>query len=64
MIVIILFNILIVCRTGSLIQYKYENFNLIENNRKENGHNLDKSGLIEMNDGTIISSSYKSKINY
>jgi len=58
------FNILIGCRTGSLIQYKYENFNLIENNRKENGHNLDKSGLIEMNDGTIISSSYKSKINY
>lgn len=58
------FNILIGYRTGSLIQYKYENFNLIEKKRKENGHNLDKSGLIEMNDRTIIFSSYKDIINY
>ena len=54
-------NILIGCKdennANSLIEYKFYNNNLIKINSKENAHEKDIYSLIEMKDGTIVSSS-------
>ena len=54
-------NILIGCKdennANSLIEYKFYNNNLIKINSKENSHKKDIYSLIEMKDGTIVSSS-------
>ena len=54
-------NILIGCydenNKYSLIEYKYENNNLIKILSKDNAHSSHIWGLIEMNDGIIISCS-------
>ena len=61
-------NILIGCydenSKNSLIEYKYENNNLIKLFSKDNAHNGDIRSLIEMNDGIIISGSGDSKIKF
>ena len=51
-------NILIGCESGkdnSLIEYKYDNNNLIKVKTKEKAHSLPIAGLNEMKDGIIIS---------
>ena len=61
-------NILIGCYDEnskySLIEYKYENNNLIKILSKNNAHSSHIYGLIEMNDGIIISCSNDKSIKY
>jgi len=61
-------NILIGCydenNKYSLIEYKYENNNLIKILSKDNAHSGYIYGLIEMNDGMIISCSSDYSIKY
>jgi len=61
-------NILIGCydenNKHSLIEYKYENNNLIKILSKDNAHSSYIRGLIEMNDGMIISCSDDKSIKY
>ena len=61
-------NILIGCcdenNKYNLIEYKYENNNLIKILSKDNAHSNNIFGLIEMNDGMIISCSSDNIIKY
>ena len=61
-------NILIGCydenNKYSLIEYKYENNNLIKILSKDNAHSSNIYGLIEMDDGMIISCSADNIIKY
>jgi len=61
-------NILIGCcdenNKYSLIEYKYENNNLIKILSKDNAHSNNINGLIEMDDGMIISCSDDKTIKY
>ena len=61
-------NILIGCEDEnskySLIEYKYENNNLIKLFSKDNAHTSYIYSLIEMNDGIIISGSSDNKIKF
>ena len=61
-------NILIGCEDEnskhSLIEYKYENNNLIKLFSKDNAHSSNILSLIEMNDGIIISGSCDYKIKF
>ena len=61
-------NILIGCydenNKHSLIEYKYENNDLIKILSKDNAHSSNIYGLIEMNDGMIISCSQDYSIKY
>ena len=61
-------NILIGCQDEnnmySIIEYKYENNNLIKLFSKDNAHTSTIYSLIEMNDGIIISGSSDKKIKF
>ena len=61
-------NILIGCKgkkgKHSLRQYKYVDKELLEGNCNEEAHNNEISGLIELKDGVIVSSSYDTTVKF